>query len=208
MKKQVKINYNLGTEERVAPRPYPTYKMDKEKGIVPHTKGVYGIAVNNKIKYVGSSLDMFKRSSKHLTDLRQDKHYCKGLQELYNKFGEDSFTFTILMQNSDDQTGEQLYIYEKMMMQYFRKTILNYNDVVNLKKYIMTPEESLAFKKKLSEINSGEGNPSARLTEKQVLEILDMKEEGFKHKTIADKFNISASHVNNIGKTRWLSILQ
>ena len=113
------------------------------------------------------------------------------------------------MQNSDDETGEQLYIYEKFLMQYFRKTIVNYDDVINEEKHIRTPEESRRLREKLSEINSGEGNPNChKLTKEDAKEIIKLKEKDIKYKDIADKFGISLNHVYQIGVTRWLSVLQ
>lgn len=204
------INYDLSSYKgEYKPYIYPTYAEDKEKGIAPHGMGAYGIAVNDVVRYVGSSLDMFKRKSNHLANLRQNKHSNKELQELYNEHGEDAFTFTILMQNSDDEDGKSLYIYEKFCMQYFKKTIVNYDGVVNEKKHIRTEEESGRLREKLSEINSGEGNPNChKLTKEDAKEIIKLKEKDIKYKDIADKFGISLNHVYQIGVTRWLSVLQ
>ncbi|MCK9471763.1 MAG: hypothetical protein M0Q88_08435 [Bacilli bacterium] len=188
-------------------RGYLEFAEDKEKGIVPHSMGVYGIAVNGKIKYVGSSLDMFKRKSNHLANLRGNKHNNNELQELYNEHGEDAFTFTILMQGFNKGDEKNLYDYERFCMQYFRKTILNYNDVVSDKKHIRSKEERKRIRERLSEINSGEGNPNNRLTKEDAKEIIKLKKKGVKYKDIADKFGISESHINKIGKTRWLSIV-
>jgi hypothetical protein len=47
------------------------------------TTGIYGICCNNKW-YIGSSVNVEMRLSKHKSLLKDNKHYVKGLQEAYN----------------------------------------------------------------------------------------------------------------------------
>ena len=56
--------------------------------------GIYQICntVNNK-RYIGSSLSVRRRFTQHLNLLRNNKHHSKHLQNAWNKYGEDSFTF-------------------------------------------------------------------------------------------------------------------
>lgn len=52
--------------------------------------------INNKV-YVGSSFVGFlKRKRCHLTNLRKNKHHSPKLQNAWNKYGEESFTFEII----------------------------------------------------------------------------------------------------------------
>lgn len=60
-------------------------------------KGIYSITntLNNK-KYIGSTAKSFMtRFTQHVSKLRLNKHHCSHLQYAWNKYGEDSFVFTI-----------------------------------------------------------------------------------------------------------------
>jgi len=59
--------------------------------------GIYKIinVVNNKF-YIGSSVDLRKRKSKHFSELRHNKHNNKHLQRAWDKYGEASFVFVVV----------------------------------------------------------------------------------------------------------------
>lgn len=81
-----------------------------EKGVM----GVYQIKnlVNGKI-YVGSSVDIRDRWWNHRSRLRNQTHKNSHLQAAWNKYGEDSFEFSILevVENVDDVLiREQWYL--------------------------------------------------------------------------------------------------
>lgn len=59
--------------------------------------GIYLITnlKNNKV-YVGSSINLWSRYSEHKRSLNKDKHYNINLQQDWNFYGEDSFSFSIL----------------------------------------------------------------------------------------------------------------
>ncbi len=60
--------------------------------------GVYQIT--NKIngnKYIGSSINIWKRWGSHLAELRKNVHTGVHLQNAWNKYGEDNFEFGILI---------------------------------------------------------------------------------------------------------------
>lgn len=60
----------------------------------------YGIyIIRNKITkkvYIGSSDKVRKRLSGHLSCLRRNVHHSKHLQNAFNKYGEENFTFKLL----------------------------------------------------------------------------------------------------------------
>lgn len=60
--------------------------------------GIYYIKniINNKL-YVGQSIDVYARLSRHKTDLRGGRD-SKHLQKSYDKYGEDNFEFTLFME--------------------------------------------------------------------------------------------------------------
>jgi len=47
--------------------------------------------------YIGSSVNISKRWSCHINDLRKNKHHSSKLQNHYNKYGESDLRFTIIL---------------------------------------------------------------------------------------------------------------
>lgn len=74
--------------------------------------GIYYIKniINNKL-YVGQSIDVYARLSRHKTDLRGGRD-SKHLQKSYNKYGEDNFEFVMFMECPVDDLDywEKYYI--------------------------------------------------------------------------------------------------
>jgi group I intron endonuclease len=50
----------------------------------------------NQMKYVGSSVDVKQRLSGHRQLLKNNKHHNPHLQNAYNKYNKDNFTFDII----------------------------------------------------------------------------------------------------------------
>ncbi len=77
--------------------------------------GVYLIKnlLNGKV-YVGSSVDLQQRWRSHRGELREGTHWNKHLQSAWNKYGEESFAFIVVVRCSPwlCMDWEQLYIDE------------------------------------------------------------------------------------------------
>lgn len=58
--------------------------------------GTYKIQLGSTT-YVGQSKDLSRRRARHLGALRAGTHYNAHLQRAFNKYGEESFTFSIRM---------------------------------------------------------------------------------------------------------------
>lgn len=76
--------------------------------------GIYKITniENNKI-YIGSSVDIEKRWTKHVQDLNNNKHHSYKLQEDWNKYSPETFEFEIVNAMTDEEMLrdiEQLYL--------------------------------------------------------------------------------------------------
>lgn len=75
---------------------------------------IYKIEINDKY-YIGSSVNYTKRKNDHLRKLRLQTHHNILLQNLYNKYGDNTIKFTIL-ENVEDRNDliktEQKYLDE------------------------------------------------------------------------------------------------
>lgn len=72
--------------------------------------GIYEIRnVVNGHRYIGSAIDIDKRFERHIKNLRRSTHYNKHLQAAWNKYGEQSFSFSAL----ELCPKEQLYYIEQ-----------------------------------------------------------------------------------------------
>lgn len=77
-------------------------------------QGIYQIenTINHKL-YIGSSINCHKRANRHFSELKNNKHKNKHLQNSYNKYGKEVFVFSILEEVLDKINlinKEQYYI--------------------------------------------------------------------------------------------------
>ena len=87
--------------------------------------GIYKITniKNNKI-YIGQSSDIFWRWTHHKSDLNNNRHHNRHLQNAWNKYGKDNFVFSIIEQCPEDNLDEK----ESYWINYFD----SYNNGYNL----------------------------------------------------------------------------
>lgn len=77
------------------------------------TSGVYQILnLQNGHRYVGSSSNLKERRRSHFYDLSRGCHHSRYLQSAYNKYGEDSFEFRLVLICEDFE----LLRYEQALM--------------------------------------------------------------------------------------------
>lgn len=75
--------------------------------------------IENENFYVGSSINVNKRLSKHLFELRKNIHNNLHLQRAYNKYGEDKFTIEILeFCNKDNIIEREQYYIDTLKPEY------------------------------------------------------------------------------------------
>lgn len=92
--------------------------MDKQytiKNQLKHSPGIYKISCSETDKiYIGETVDLGRRITKHFSLLRSNKHSNPVLQNIYNKYGENTFIVEVLeyLETIDDvelKTIEQQY---------------------------------------------------------------------------------------------------
>lgn len=85
--------------------------------------GIYKIVniVNNKI-YIGSSIKTRRRYIAHLNLLNNNKHHNKFLQSSYNKFGSNSFLFSVI----EECEIEQLELKEAEYIRLYKSNNRNF----------------------------------------------------------------------------------
>lgn len=68
--------------------------------------------INNKV-YIGQSIDIYARHRQHKSELNNNKHCNKHLQNAWNKYGKENFKFSILCETLQSKLNEleQYYIY-------------------------------------------------------------------------------------------------
>lgn len=102
---------------------------------------------NNKF-YVGSTVNMYKRTYGHRRRLRRNEHHCKHLQAAWNIYGEKSFVFFVVEEVSS--VSELHDAENRWLQEHFGKEYC-----YNASRYADTPmrgnEHSEEAKKKISQ---------------------------------------------------------
>jgi group I intron endonuclease len=164
--------------------------------------GIYKIYCegNNKV-YIGSSVNVRKRRNEHLHHLRGNKHPNRHLQHSYNKYGEASFGFSVVLECEK----EILLIEEEKCIRKYN----SYNEGFNL---IELPTTNLlGYKhteksiKKMSESAKKRGRVSGSLTTEQVKQ---MRQQFFDGARVSDLSNLYGVHRKTIRECIYLKTYQ
>lgn len=163
-----------------------------------YVSGVYGIytkARNGRREYlyIGSAKECNDAKSRHQSMLRYGRYgntKKQFLQECWNANVELYFCVIEEVTEYEARVEAEQYYIDK-----YREEIVNGYDKAKVRNTIVTEEEHI----RRSEANRGENNPNCRLRKKQVKEIRYLYDNTeMKQHEIADMYNISTMHVNNI----------
>lgn len=116
--------------------------------------GVYQITniIDGK-KYIGSSVNLWRRRGYHLSCLRRNKHNNPHLQHAWNLYGENNFEFSVLIFCD----GENILMYEQACLDGLKP---EYNVAVDASASFAGLSHSEETRQKMSETRMGENNPS------------------------------------------------
>ena len=159
--------------------------------------GIYGIqnVINGKY-YVGQAVDILHRWKQHKDALNNGSHFNKHLQRSWNKYGQENFVFSILTLCKREKS--ELNHWERYWVKELNARINGYNKTdggQDANNFISYTEDEL-LQHFLS--NRGENNKNAKLTEKDVLEIIDRLKQNEGDAQIARDYNIDSTSVNHI----------
>jgi group I intron endonuclease len=118
--------------------------------------GIYCIenVVNGK-KYVGSSINVYKRRNRHFSELKRLIHKNVKLQRSYNKHGKENFNFYVLelVENKNLLIEKEQFFIDKVKPEY------NINLIANSSLGVKRSEET---KEKIRQANLGLKHPDWR----------------------------------------------
>lgn len=175
------------------------------KGVYPrkvnplHCQGVYMIKnTHNGKVYIGSSVDIFLRFARHKNDLRLNRHSSIILQRAYNKYGLESFEFSVIETVADHT---QIHVREQYWMDHYQSYNLSkgYNRSATARKasgYRLTNEQRVKVSAGLKDHWCTWGR---KLTDNQVIDLIkDYVHNTPTHQELADKYDVSRGTVQDI----------
>lgn len=174
--------------------------------------GVYKITnlTNNKL-YIGSSIDIKGRWAEHKRDLKNNKHHSTYLQRSWNKYGENSFNFSIIEECNKDDLLDREQFYLDKYKSYKKEN--GYNVAKDSSAPMMGRKHSEETLIKLSEgVRNrdssvwvrGENKPNAKFKDEDIIQIKRLISEGYRIIDIARLYNVEGQTITQI-KTgeRW-----
>ena len=143
-------------------------------------KYIYKITntINNKC-YIGQTVNYKQRFHTHKSQLRNNNHENKHLQNSWNTYGEDNFKFEVIDYGENYNELEKYYIKEhKSDNNEFGFNIMSGGD--------------------LPPVHKGEKHNMAKLTWDDVHEIKRLLKENTPKRTIIERFHLNPSTINRI----------
>ena len=114
------------------------------------TSGIYTITnlITGRV-YIGSAVNIFKRWAAHKGLLNKNKHHCKHLQHVWNKYGFDNFEFNVIFECHKSQVA----FYEQLWIDFYG--IENLYNIAPTVYSQLGSRRSCDFREKMRVINTG-----------------------------------------------------
>lgn len=146
----------------------------------------------NGFLYVGSAVSEGQRKRRHFTDLKNNCHHSRYLQRAFNKYGIASFTFSVIeiVEEKNNLIKREQHWLDTLKPQYnISPTAGNSFGVKHTKEFVLN--------NKLR--NSGFGNGNARITESQMMDIIELRKQ-LTEAEIAKKYNVHRTTIQRVLK--------
>ena len=193
--------------------------------------GIY--CIENKInhmKYIGQSVNIRKRWQEHKRELNKGTHHNDHLQNAWTLYGSKNFLFTVLelcdkesldtlekrwvetLKTMDRKCGYNIGTPGNCCMLHRHHTLSSRKKMSEWRKLHTIGKDNGFYGKKhtkstldkISKKLKGAKHPKAKLSESDVLLIIDMFMDGKTSKEIAEVFNVSKSCTDSIrGHKNW-----
>ena len=99
--------------------------------------GIYEIINKvNKKRYIGQSVDVYKRWHGHKNKLNSNSHRNSYLQHAWNKYGEDNFEFNLILECSESELDDMEKYYISLHNTCDRSCGYNIDDGGNSNKHL------------------------------------------------------------------------
>ena len=154
--------------------------------------GVYQIRniINDHI-YVGSSIELGARASKHRSYLRSDCHHNQYLQRAWNKYGEDAFIFETVI----TCTPSMCIWYEQQVIDQW---VPEYN-ICKTAGSRLGRNHTEETRAKISKANLGNKNARSKLSDPDIYEIRRLYTTGkITHELLGKMFKVCKRTIGNI----------
>ena len=177
--------------------------FDDFRGFLKKNSGIYCIQnqVNGKC-YIGSAKVLWRRFLFYKNEFVNNriKKSSKKLLNSVNKYGYVNFKFFVLQVFNSEETELRL-LEQEYILKYKNYGKTGYNirtDTIEYKPLVMTE----AIRQIIISKNSGENSKASKLTELQVLEIIDALCNGDSLKILAKKYKVTTTVISNIKRRK------
>lgn len=160
-------------------------------------QGIYRISCSQDPRsYIGSSNNIERRWKDHKRQLDAGTHKNKKLQLDWDAYGDESFTFNILEETDDLVAQEQKWLNDYADSRY------------NISANAWNPmADPATAKKQQASLNKSGNRGGQKLSETDVLEIVNLAKNGITNKDLANTYKVGCGHIYNIlNGNKWSAI--
>ena len=164
-----------------------------------NTTGIYCITnIVNKKKYVGQSVDIERRWHEHIVSLKGGRHHSQHLQSSWDKYGESSFSFSILEECPTDMLEQQERYWMELLGTLSELHGYNLREAGPHGRF--TEKSRIKLSKSLMGVFAGEKNPSSKISESDAIKVIDLLMSSIPIKKIMETTGLPYKTIYHIKK--------